>query len=289
MGNFPSFFQSWQVNFFTYLFFLILFFQFYKLAVRKVKKDGVATVLLQLIAGISILILSPLFSFTFPKNPRIYLLLTTACVFYALYDRLQTTIRKNLEVSVYSILDQLWKVFLIAFGLLIFKEPFVLNKILGALLILGANVYLFYKKGKFRFNKYVCFGFLSAFIFIIAISIDIGISKQFNLPFYIMFTLVVPALMIALVEKISFKELKEEFLFSKDKKYYLITGLSWGLLIFFMLRAYRFGQVTVVTPLAATSVLINVIIAYIFLKERKDKFKKILAAILVIIGVYLTV
>ncbi|HUV46820.1 MAG TPA: EamA family transporter [Candidatus Bathyarchaeia archaeon] len=289
MPSLPLFTQSWQFNFFAYLFFHVVFFQNYKLAVRNVKKDGVATILLQLIAGISILILGPLFSFSFPKSPRIYLLLTSACVFYALHDRMQTTVRKNLQVSVFSILDQLWKVFLIAFGLLIFKEPFVLNKILGALLILGANVYLSYRKGRFEFNRYVGLAFLAAFIFAWAMSIDIGISRQFNLPFYIMFTLVVPALMIAFVEKINLKDVREEFLFSKDKKYYLITGLSWGLLIFFMLRAYRFGQVTVVTPLAATSVLINVLIAYVFLKERKDKLKKILAAILVIIGVYLTV
>lgn len=289
MLSFILIINSWQFNFFAYLFLVVIFMQTYKLAVRKVKKDGAATILLQLIAGFSILLFSPLFSFNFPPNLKTYFLLTLSCVFYALYDRSQTTIRKHLPVSVYSILGQMSKVFLIFLGFLIFKEPFILNKIFGGLLILGANVYLFYKKGKICFNKYVWLSFISTLMFALAISIDIGISRQFNLPFYIAFTLIIPSLMIALVERIKFQELKEEFLTSQNKKYFLITGLSWGLLILFMLRAYRFGKVTIITPLAATSTLINVLIAFIFLKERENKLKKVLAAMLVILGVFLTV
>lgn len=74
-----------------------------------------------------------------------------------------------------------------------------------------------------------------------------------------------------------------------EKKYYLLTGLSWGLFIFFLLRAYQLSQVVIVAPLAATSVLINVIVAYIFLGERANKIKKIIAAAITIAGIYLTV
>lgn len=280
--------NTWQLNLSLFIVFAVIFFQFYKIAVKNVKREGVATILLQSIAGLSILLLLPLFPLTFPTGIKTYLLLTTACVFYAVNDRLQTTIRKNLQVSVYSILNQLTQVFLIIFGILLFKEPFVLSKIIGAALILGANVYLFYKKGKFEFNKYVLFALFSSLVLAVAMSIDIGISKQFNLPFYIMFTLIVPALIIAVVEKISLKEVRQEFIKSKERKYYIITGLSWGLLIFFMLRAYRFGKVTTVTPLSSTTVFLNVVIAFLFLNEKKDIYKKIVAALLVILGIYLT-
>jgi len=122
----------------------------------------------------------------------------------------------------------------------------------------------------------------------IALSIDIDISRNFNLPFYIMFTLIVPTLMIKTAEKISTKEIIAEFN-RGDKKYFFLTGISWALLIVFMLRAYRFASVTTITPLSSTTVLINVLVATIFLGERKNTIKKIIAALMTILGIYLTV
>lgn len=68
-------------------------------------------------------------------------------------------------------------------GITVFKESFVLTKILGAGLILFANIFLFYEKGKLKLNKYAWLGVLSKLFFSIAVSVDIGISNQFNLPF----------------------------------------------------------------------------------------------------------
>lgn len=283
-----SIINSWWFNLIGYLVCVVVFSQYYKLAVRNAKRDGAATILLQLIAGVSILLLAPFLSFKLPSDPKIYLLLIAASVFYALNDRMQTTARKNLQVSLYVILDRLSAIFLIVFGFTIFKNPFVIEKVIGAGFILLGNFVVLYKRGKFELNKYVVLAILATLTFAIAVSIDIGISKNFNLPFYIMLTLVIPATMISLVEKISPKEILSQYS-DKDRKHYLITGFSWGLLIFFLLRAYQFGQVTVIASLAATSVLINVLVAYIFLKEQDHKLKKIIAALATILGVYLTV
>lgn len=280
--------NSWWLNLIGYLICIVVFSQFYKMAVRNAKRDGVATILLQLIAGISVLLFAPFFKFQFPSDPKIYLLLIAASVFYALNDRMQTTARKNLQVSLYVIIDRLSVIFLIIFGFTIFKNPLIVEKIIGAFFIFLGNLIVLYKGGKFELNKYVFLSILATLTFSIAISIDIGISKNFNLPFYIMLTLVTPATMIAIVEKISPREILNQYS-DKDGKYYLITGFSWGLLILFMLRAYQFGQVTVVASLAATSVLLNVLVAYIFFKEHDYKIKKIIAACLTVLGVCLTV
>jgi uncharacterized membrane protein len=53
------------------------------------------------------------------------------------------------------------------------------------------------------------------------------------------------------------------------------------------LRAYQLGEVTSVAPLWALKVIINVIVSYIFLKERSNLLKKIIAALLIIISVVL--
>ena len=103
-----------------------------------------------------------------------------------------------------------------------------------------------------------------------------------------MLTLIVPAIFLFFAEKIKLSEIKAEFN-GKDRKYYIITSIAWTLAIFFSLRSFQLGEVTTVVPLQASSVLINVLIAYFVLGEKKDEFKKIISALLVIAGIYLTI
>lgn len=67
----------------------------------------------------------------------------------------------------------------------------------------------------------------------------------------------------------------------------LITGVCCGLTLIVQLRAYQLGEATSVAPLCALTVIGNVLVGYIFLKERNNIFKKVIAAILVIISVFL--
>lgn len=280
--------NTWQFSLFGYLVCVVGFYQFFKLAVRNAKSDGAAAALLQIIGAGFGLLMTPLLPIIWPSESKYWLLLIVACVFYALNDRLQTTARKHLQVSVVTILNQLSTVFLFTIGILFFREPFSLNKFLGVLVILAANVLLRYSKGKLEFNKYIGLAVLAIMSFAIAMTIDIDISRVFNLPIYIMLTLAIPALMIMIVEKIKPQELLTEFR-GQDQKYYILTGAFWALTIFFSLRSFQLGKVTTIVPLQASNVLLNVLVAYFLLGEKKDEIKKILAAILVMIGITLTI
>jgi drug/metabolite transporter (DMT)-like permease len=136
-------FNSWQLNLILFYVFVVLFFQCYKLAVKKVENDGAATVALQAIAGTSILILAPFFALKWSASLGIIVLLVASCIFYAINDRLQMTARKHLEVSTFSVIGQLSTVFVILYGLTIFREHFTWAKLAGAVLIIGANVLIF--------------------------------------------------------------------------------------------------------------------------------------------------
>ena len=276
----------WILYLILYIIFSVTFNQFYKISVKTSKNHGDFTVLLQLLAGIIVLLLCPLFKFTWPTNYTVYIFLGVACVFYAIADRLNTTVRSGIEASTFSILSQTTTVFLILAGLLFLKEAFVLKKIIGAALIVASNILIFYKKGKTHFNKYVLMGILANLSLATAFFIDINLSSNFNLPFYISLTLVVPALFLIIFEKLKFVNIKNEFI-NGNKKAILITGSTWGLLTFCSLSAYQLGEVTTVAPLCALTVITNVIVSYIFLKERSNLLKKIIAALLIIISVIL--
>ena len=276
----------WILFVFMYVILAVVYTQFYKIVTKTSKCGGTLTVLLQIVAGFCALLLSPFFKFTFPTDWKVYALLAVACIFYAISDRMNTTVRKGLEASTFSIIKQLSTVFMILAGLLFFKEPFVWKKIIGAILIISSNILIFYKKGTQKLDKYVILGILSNIAFSIALFLDVNISDNFNLAFYVSLTLFVPALFITIAERIKLSDIKEEFK-TGNKKAMLITSLCWGTMIVFQLKAYQVGEVTRVAPLCALTVIVNVIVGYFFLKERSNLLKKLIAATLIIISVFL--
>lgn len=282
------FFNTWQFNLFFYVVLVVGFNQLYKFAVRTLKNDGAGTVIMQILAGLLALLLAPFFPLQFPTDWKIYLFLTIACVFYAVNDRLQTTIRKNMEVSTYTVLNRLSSVFLMMIGVSVFHESVSLLKIVGSVFILGSSFLLSYQAGKFKLDRYLILAIISNVAMAIALSIDIDISTHFNLPIYIMLTLIIPALIISVFDHISLASIKLEIK-NGSKGFFFLTSFSWALFIFFMIRSYQFSTFTLITPLASTTVLISVIIATVFFGEKQNLSKKIIAALLTMVGAYLTV
>lgn len=275
----------WILFVILYIITSVMYTQFYKVTTKKSKNSGALTALLQLIAGLSILITIPLFKFTWPSSWVTIGLLALACIFYALSDRMNTDVRGGLEASTFSIILQLATVFMIVAGLVFFKEPFVLKKMIGAGLIIFSNILMFYKKGKQKLNKYVIMGIIANLAYAVALFLDVNISDSFNLALYISLTLIIPATFIILAERIKINDIINEFKIG-DKVPIFITSLSWSSMIAFQLLAYRFGEVTTIAPLLSLTVIGNVIIGYIFLKEKDNLPKKIVAAILIIISVF---
>lgn len=221
-----------------YIILAVTYTQFYKIVTKTSKSDGTLTVLLQFMAGTCALLLCPFFKFTFPTDWKVYLFLIIACVFYAISDRMNTTIRSGIEASTFSIIKQLSTVFMIVAGLLFFKEPFVLKKIIGACLIIFSNILIFYKKGKQKLDKYIFLGILSNIAYSIALFLDVNILDNFNLAFYVALTLLIPALFIMLAERVKFSNIKKEFI-NGNKKAIITTSLCWGTMIIVLLRAYQ--------------------------------------------------
>lgn len=271
------------------LLYLILetsFTQFYKIATKTLKKTGALTVLLQMMAGLTALILCPFFEFKFPTDISFYIILAIAIIFYAISDRINTIVRSGIEASTFTMLKQLSTTFMIFAGLIFLKEEFILTKFIGAMLIIFSNILIFYKKGKFGFNKYILLGILANITYTVALFLDVNISDSFNLPFYVALTLIVPSLLIIVFERIKLSEIKNE-LVDGNRKAIFITAISWAVMIVSQLRAYQLGNVTVVAPLCALTVILNVVVGYLFLNEKDNLLKKIIAAILIIISVIL--
>ncbi len=278
--------MNWLIWVILYLIFYVIFNQGYKVATKSLTKPGSLTILLELIASIFVLLLIPFFEMRFPNNPLVYVFLGLSIIFYTITDRLNTTVRSGIEASTFSVINQLSTVFMIIAGVLFFKEPVIINKIIGAFFIVFSNILIFFKKGNLKPNKYVILGVISNICFSIALFLDVNNSDYFNLPLYVAITLGAPTILIFIFERIKFKDIKEEYE-NGNKKALWLTAITWSLSIVSQLRAYQLGEVSIVAPLCALSVILNVIVGYFLLKEKENLPKKIIAAILIILGIIL--
>ena len=278
--------MNWIVFVILYLILVVIYNQFYKIKTKKLTKPGALTVLLQIIGALAVLLVSPLFEIKFPTDIKVYIFLGLALIFYSISDRLNTTVRAGIEASTFSKIKQLSTVFMIFAGLIFLKEPFVINKFIGAILIIASNILIFYKKGEGKPNKYIILGIIANICYTIALFLDVNISNNFNLPFYITISLGIPAILIAIIEKIKITDIKNEFI-NGNRKAICVTGITWSLSILVQLRAYQLGEVSVVAALCALSVILNVIFGYFFQNEKENLTKKIIAALLIILGIIL--
>ena len=278
--------MNWIIFVGIYLTVGVIFDQFYKIATKSLTKPGALTALLQMIGATTVLLISPFFEMTFPTDIKVYFFLGLAIIFYTISDRLNTTVRTGIEASTFSIIRQLSTVFMIFAGLIFLKEPFILNKFIGAILIIISNVLIFYKKGEAKLDKYIILGIISNICYTIALFLDVNISNNFNLPFYVAISLGVPGILIFIVEKVKFSDIKNE-LKNGNKKAIIVTGITWSLSIVSQLRAYQLGNVSIVAPLCSLAVIRHVIIGYFFQNERENMIRKIIAAILIVLGIVL--
>lgn len=278
--------NNWVVCVVAYIAFSTIFTQGYKIATKSLKNAGALTVVLEIIGVITALLICPFFEIKFPNDIKIYFFLGLSIIFYAISDRINTTVRSGIEASTFSMLKQLSTTFMTLAGLIFLKEKFVLQKFIGAMLIIFSNVFIFYQKGKFKMNRYIWLGVLANISYTIALFLDVNISDNFNLPIYVALTLGIPGILICLVERIKFSEIKEE-LKNANKRAILVTGMTWSISIIASLRAYQLHNVSIIAPIGSLTVLSNVIVGYAFLKERDNLVKKIIAAILIVISIVL--
>lgn len=270
-----------------YLIFSLIFAQCFKETNRNMKNASALTILLEVFTAIFALLLSPLFTYKFSLEPKILLTLGTVTIIYAATDRLNIEARYGLAPSTFSMLKQLSTVFMVIFGFVFLKEKIIFSKIIGIILILLANILLSTnKKGKLELNKYFIMCIISNFLFAIAMFINVNISDNFNIGLYTVITVLIPAFIIKIVSKLSIKDLKQEFkLYDKSK--FMLVSFSWAMMLISSVKAYEYGNISIVAPLLTLSMVTNSIYEYFIDKDKNSLKRKLAISLLIVIGIIL--
>lgn len=270
-----------------YLIFSLIFAQCFKETNRSMKNASALTILLEAFTALFAIILSPLFAYKFSLNPEILLTLGVVTIIYAATDRLNIEARYGLAPSTFSMLKQLSTVFLVIFGFVFLKEKIILTKVVGIILILLANILLSTNnKGKLELNKYFIMSIISNFLFAIAMFINVNISENFNIGLYTIITVLIPSLIIKLVSRISIDDLKQEFKLY-DKKKFMLVSFSWSMMLISSVKAYEYGNISIVAPLLTLSMVTNSIYEFFIDKDKKSLKRKLLVSLLIVIGITL--
>lgn len=188
------------------------------------------------------------------------------------------------EVVILGSTSKLWNV---VGAYLFLHEAITLQKMFGAIIILAGVAITMYVNRRFRINKGTIFVLLAGLIWGFVDINGFYILQSMSALSYQIYFYLLPVLALILVSPSTIRKLNYYFRLDRAIK---VTFLSLfdtlGLLTLFL--AYQAGgQASVIGPLSNAKIIVTVILAMVFLKERGHLTNKLIGAVVTVLGVIL--
>jgi len=213
-------------------------------------------------------------------------LLLLSIILYTVFEGTHFYGRKYVDASTSSIIFRLNTVISVFMAFILLKEDVTLNKILATILILLGTYLVTVKKLSLKFNKGVIYILTATLALGLVRPVDKVAVNFFAPPLYTFFIYIGPVLLMPFFPRlIKFGDIKREIVLGK----WLIPllGLINIFEYYFMIKAYALADASLVVPVVSLSTVFTVIVGIIFLGERDNFVKKIIAGILAFIGLLL--
>jgi uncharacterized membrane protein len=193
---------------------------------------------------------------------------------------------KFLEASDAAILSAASVIITIVASIVFLHESFSINKVIGTVLILIA-VYIIDRSKKFRLNKGTIFVIGSTVLASIAVTNDAYILRSSDAISYTPIAFFIPALVIILFFPKSITKLHT--LVSKNNlRNMFLMGLFYSVQgVTYYLALERGAGASQMGPIYKANIIVTIILAALFLRERDHLGTKFVSAILVTAGVLL--
>ncbi|MBI5126866.1 DMT family transporter [Candidatus Roizmanbacteria bacterium] len=225
-------------------------------------------------------------NFSLPKGNEPYIFLLIAVLFFGLFERVRFYAAAALEASLLGIVNNFSLVVAVVIAFFLYREPFTTNKTFGFLLILVSLILVSLDRVKKINWRGIYLGLLANFLLGVAWALDKKGALFFKPEIYNVFVWTLP-MVILYFPYIKFNDIKREIKISSWK----IVLLSFFNVLgyYLQLKAFSFGEATRVIPVIQTSTLFTVLLGGFFMNERENLLRKILAAVIAVVGVYLLV
>ncbi len=226
-------------------------------------------------------------NFTLPTDPRAWIALAIASFCYGMFERARFWVAKILDASVFITVLNISVLIAFLGSSILYSEPLTINKLLGGILIIGALVLVSVNgSSKKSSSKGVLIAAIISLILGLGWMLDKLGTRFFNASTYNIFVWALPIIFVYF-PSIKFTEIKKELKIS-SWKIILLAGLN-VIGYFMQLKALEIAEATRVIPIIQTSTLFTVLAGIIILKEKQFIFRKIIAGIMAVSGVYLLI
>lgn len=281
--------MSWQVLTLLSVLFISISNLLQRVLLRDEKSNPAAySIVFQILTGSMIALFGFLVSdMTFPNLFLYWPNLFVTSISYGVGALFLFKALKDIETSKFAVLFASRIVFTALASSLFLQQHLNERQILGTILILAAILLVSVKRKTFTFGKGDFFALIAAAGFGVGFTNDEYLLNHFNLYPYIFIAFILPVFFIAPMNISSLKYVKD----------FLQKTLLIKMLI--LCFVYALGAITIYTALQMSTnasqvaavnlstVVVTVLLAVIFLKERDNLVKKILGALLAFIGLLL--
>lgn len=258
-----------------------------RVLMKKEESDPILfTILFQFILTIVVLIYALFRGFVFPPPPFLWPRLMISAVLYAIGSLCNSYASKHLPAGENSILNASGVLITVSLGILVLGDSFGLGKVAGVFLILLSIIVLFGKE-KMKMNKGVWYALGVAFFYSIAVINDVIIIKSYDAVSFVPVMCFLPGTILALAFPKKTRQIRKLMNF-KALSHIGIFSFFYGVSAITYYQALNSGaSVSQLSPISRASIIVTVILAALFLGERKHLGRKIISAVLVSIGVLL--
>ena len=238
----------------------------------------------EIIAGLLLLPIG-LYYFSLPQSPQIWIALLSGLFLIFLTDFFSFLSLRNLETSLYQIINQLRHVIVLITAYFLFTEQITFIKIISIALITFGIVVALKGKSKIEINKSTIYAFLATIcisfglLFIKMASVDVSPAFSASLGF------IISGVLIYLFAKVREKpvHLLPNIL---HKELFISAGL-FAVFELCLFAALAIGEASKVIPVTQSSMIFTLVGGYVFLNERTQIIQKVIGCTLIAVGIIL--
>lgn len=260
---------------------------FQRLAMKEEDSNPVlSTIIFQFLLGCLIIPFAISQGFFWPSFSKLWPYFLFSTTLYALGSIMFFKSIKLIEASEMIILSGMGTIVTMLCAYVFLQERLVVQQYLGALLVIFSILLVQYKKQKFIFGKGALFALAATSLFAFATISDVLIIRTYNAISYAGLMSFFPGLMLCLMY---FKKLRElpKAIKTINKNLVLYALMySVGVITFYSALA-KGALLSQVGVIGRSNIILTVILAAIFIKERDSLWRKVLAAVICMVGVIL--
>ena len=223
------------------------------------------------------------------SEPKIWLVVLLSGLFYTVCMIMFYYALKNIEVSQVETIATTRAIWIMLLGIIFFQENLTLSKFLGVFCIFLGLAVIYWNRGKFTgFSKPHLYTLLYAVIISGAYALDKYCLDFFSVAFYQVVIYCLPAVLTVIFIPGTLAKIRLFLRPQKSTTIFFICCFFQMISTLALYRAYQVGgELSVVGPLTQTSTVLTIFMGILFLRERWNLKRKIIGALLTILGIIL--